>query len=536
MKKRIALVLTLCLCLGLAVFPIAAFAEGATTLKILVVRRPHVLDCETNEYVLWLEEQTGIHLEWEQLSEEAAFEKLPLVMAGGDLPDIIMSFYSPVGRDSSYALTDHLLLPLNDLIDEHGVEINRMFEEQPGTKEFITSMDGNIYSLPLYHDNLGYNYLDRARINSTFLEALNMEKPTTTEEFYEYLKAVKEGDPNGNGLADEIPLVGAVGVGCDPFTWLTQPFIFDNGMWADKTDVDENGQIISILDKDAYREALRYMKRLLDEELLYLPSLTQPADSFYRLLGENPDGMIVGTVLSANVDDFVEPGGDRYESYTSLAPLEGPTGLRQTSYNPYFNIMDGAFAVTSDCADPVAAIKLVDFMYSYEASMRCVMGVKDVDWRDALPDETNADGEPAVYAKINNLSGVQNQMLGLSGVYYLTRGMALSDAAFDHEAGIMSPMATADLIYQECMRDYVPYGKELIPNLSIPVEYRTEYGELSGELYNYSRDTRGRFVMGELSLDDDWDSYLEELYAVGLERYLELKQIAYDLSPIKVNN
>lgn len=33
-----------------------------------------------------------------------------------------------------------------------------------------------------------------------------MEIPTTLEEYYNYLVAVKEKDPNGNGIADEIPL------------------------------------------------------------------------------------------------------------------------------------------------------------------------------------------------------------------------------------------------------------------------------------------------------------------------------------------
>src|SRR5699024_7776392 len=45
-------------------------------------------------------------------------------------------------------------------------------------------------------------------INEEWLDNLGMDMPETTEEFYEYLKAVKEQDPNGNGKADEVPFGG----------------------------------------------------------------------------------------------------------------------------------------------------------------------------------------------------------------------------------------------------------------------------------------------------------------------------------------
>ena len=37
--------------------------------------------------------------------------------------------------------------------------------------------------------------------------------PTTTDEFYQVLKAFKEQDPNGNGKADEIPMTTSLDVG-----------------------------------------------------------------------------------------------------------------------------------------------------------------------------------------------------------------------------------------------------------------------------------------------------------------------------------
>ena len=42
-------------------------------------------------------------------------------------------------------------------------------------------------------------------LRGDWLKALNLEVPTTFEELEEVLYAFRDGDPNGNGLKDEVP-------------------------------------------------------------------------------------------------------------------------------------------------------------------------------------------------------------------------------------------------------------------------------------------------------------------------------------------
>ena len=51
---------------------------------------------------------------------------------------------------------------------------------------------------------------------------------------------------------------------------------------------------------------------------------------------------------------------------------------------------------------------------------------------------------------------------------------------------------------------------------------------LEVQLENYIDSCRANFVTGDMSLDIGWDTYLAELENLGLSRYLELKQEAYD--------
>ncbi len=47
------------------------------------------------------------------------------------------------------------------------------------------------------------------------------------------------------------------------------------------------------------------------------------------------------------------------------------------------------------------------------------------------------------------------------------------------------------------------------------------------DIANYVKSMETKFIMGEVSLDD-WDSYVNTLYSMGLEDIIAVKQAAYD--------
>lgn len=71
-------------------------------------------------------------------------------------------------------------------------------------------------------------------INQEWLKTLGMSMPENFEEFVEVLKAFRDKDPNGNGISDEIPMVGAIKT-CeettawdDPIRWLINNWVYYN--------------------------------------------------------------------------------------------------------------------------------------------------------------------------------------------------------------------------------------------------------------------------------------------------------------------
>ena len=56
----------------------------------------------------------------------------------------------------------------------------------------------------------------------------------------------------------------------------------------------------------------------------------------------------------------------------------------------------------------------------------------------------------------------------------------------------------------------------------------TELQTIQVEVQNYINSSKVAFITGEKSLDDDWDTYLEELDACGLQTMIDIYQTAYD--------
>ena len=166
-----------------------------------------------NEFLQQLEAETNVHIEWQVQSLNDWGEQKGIMLAGGELPDII--FGNQTFNDADIMNNSELFMPLDDLIDQYMPNYKKALEEMPDLKKVCTFPDGQMYSmgknLPLRPKSC-----NQPIINKQWLDNLNLEVPTNVDELYEVLKAFKEQDANGNGDPnDEIPISGSKGISMD---------------------------------------------------------------------------------------------------------------------------------------------------------------------------------------------------------------------------------------------------------------------------------------------------------------------------------
>ena len=247
--------------------------DTPVTLKVWCMKQADIEDIATNEYIKWLQKETNVNLEFDQIAEAESLQKFNLSLASGSYPDVYLSCNQLINMSATIMNSTLMkfgkagvFLPLNDLIEQYGANTKKLFDDISYVKDGITMPDGNIYALPSYSEIYHCKYADKLWIDQSWLDNLKLEMPTTTDEYYEVLKAFKEQDANGNGDPnDEIPLAGCTdGWNSDPSFFLMNAFIYEDG---DKHLTVENDTVDTILNKDEFREGLRYVHKLYDEGL-----------------------------------------------------------------------------------------------------------------------------------------------------------------------------------------------------------------------------------------------------------------------------
>lgn len=315
-----------------------------------------------------LEERTGIKINFEQVSPTAWAERKNLALASQDMPDIIIGGIggmsdSEVNKYSSQGI----IVELNDYIDKYAPNFKKLLGEKPDLDAVIRNPEGKIYGLPFYQELISEEIPDNLFINKKWLDALNLEVPTTTEEYYEVLKAFKTQDPNGNGVADEIPLSYRANQRLTGELSLFGSFgVLDN----DAHLMIEDGKVLFSPAQEGYKEGIEYMNRLYTEGLIDPEVFTQDQSQY---IGKGQaEEEIVGSFIIFNDENYV--GIDRaYNDYTALLPLKGPDG--DQLWNKYATGYDtNAFIITKNNKYPEASVRWADEFFTVETSMQAIQG------------------------------------------------------------------------------------------------------------------------------------------------------------------
>ena len=502
--------------------------EEKVTFRLLNNDLGYVTDFENNRFTEWLEEKTNVHIDWELVPSEEAESKLNLMIASGDIPEIIFSIASP-SQAQLYG-SQGLFLPLNDLIAEHAPRLQKMFEVYPRAKDVATSKDGNIYIMPNVEDCFQCSLAARLWIYQPWLDALGLDMPETTDELEQVLLAFKNQDPNGNGIADEIPFSGTLSLDAwnGPLDrYFMNSFLYNPGQFGGGGPwlVLQDGNVTPVYNQPEWREGLRYLHRLYAQGLIDPQTFTQDVDSLQRL-GNNPDPVILGSATSGWWYDFVamEPDSPRWTEYVAVPPLQGPRGVRYAAWEPPW--IDPSAVITSACKDPALAVKWIDTLYWQEASLRSHDGVLGEDWRWAEEGELSVEGKQALWKLLAESVGPNDRTWGGVGPAYWSSFMG---------NGVAADPATAatniDYLLFQAAKPYEPYrqpAEMVIPPLAFDEDQAAAIADPETAITQYVNQMFTAFVRGDADIDAGWDAYVSTLDQMGLAPYLQVYQDAYD--------
>lgn len=247
------------------------------TLNVVLVHRDVDTLMEPNEMpiIQRLEEQTGIHVEWEVMNTSTWNTRRNLIFSSGEYPDIIISNGSGSVDIEEYGVTQGILLPVDELTEKYMPNYTeRIAGEDSDPTVSLVASDGKKYSVG-YLVAQDINTELHFFINQTWLDNLNLETPTTLDELTDVFRAFKTQDPNQNGEADEIPLEMALNTGYYIIGWLLPMFGIPNNDQSAWIYLDDDKKVQFAPKQEGFRECLEWLHQLYEENLLDPEVLSQ---------------------------------------------------------------------------------------------------------------------------------------------------------------------------------------------------------------------------------------------------------------------
>lgn len=435
----------------------------------------------------YLGEKTNTILDVTFLSHGKYNEQLRLKMAAGEYPD----FYWTGGFANQETLANDMVLPLNDLIEQYGPNLKKVVPQYAWD---AVTRKGQIMAIPRFSGG-GTDTDRQIFVRKDYLDKVGAKIPTTSDEFLDMLRLLRDNDPDGNGKNDTIPFSGR-----QSFGWMENIF----GMWGIDPSANTiyNGEVIPGYLHPNMKLALAfihtmYAEKLLDNEFLsntgsiwsqklnsgqvasYNHTVEQVADFQKAIQDANPG-------VNVNVVGIPTPRGIGYD--------EGPLGNRK---NPF----GVSTIVMKSTKHPVEVIQLFDWLASEEGQVYIDLGIEGDTYRK--------EGDKFVYdaAKDKEVSSLRSPF-AVTPLYFNKQTI---EARYSPE-----DIARIDAAYAVAKDEGLPN-----PTVSMPMQQALlDNPELSWYSGSYIQETMTKIVYGELPVDY-FDTFSQTIRKQGGEQLIK---------------
>ncbi|HIT75953.1 MAG TPA: ABC transporter substrate-binding protein, partial [Candidatus Avipropionibacterium avicola] len=274
---------------------------------------------------------------------------------------------------------------------------------------------------------------------------------------------------------------------------------------------DESGALRFWPTSDQYRELMEFIQRLYGKGLIQQDIFTSDTGKFNNLGGQG----ILGAVGTQSPTAYF--GAEYGDRYVSLPPLKKKAADPIPSWNSASSALQsiGQFVITDKSEHPIETARWMDFHYGDEGARLFFMGIEGETYRrtddgeyEFLPEITdNPDGltlDEALRPYVTYLGG------GYAGIVTEDYFKAFNEQSL------------------EGVKAVAPHKlEEVWPVFTYTSDEAAELSGLSTDITKLFGESQASFVTGKMT-GDDWSTMLEQYDTIGLSRFMEIQQAAYD--------
>ena len=429
-------------------------------------------------------------------------EKLNAVLASGELPDIV---YLTEPQMNTW-IEEGALLPLDDLIEEYGQNIQAALDESD-YQAIKYVEDGQIYGVP-YLLKIPAQYA--WGIRRDWLEQLNLEIPKNLEDLEKVLTAFKT-NAKELGVENLIPMV-ANQSNQGSFYGLYEAFGFSSSGESAAWTLDANGNYISRYEHPNYEAFLETASRWYQNGLIDPEYLSRTNADIHTLFNSGlvGCGFIFSTRFPTYTAAIQEIDPDGYVEY--MEPVVGYDGTQRA----IGRVAAGSRACITIAAEDkvVECIKFLDWFYSEEGDRVLNFGIEDMTYE-------MVDGKPVMINEYTEGWDAFRVIGGVSTTWAYNRNL---DAYYQCmlNGKSVEECEEVDLLTYNAYNGNEPY---IIPPLRT---FSTETSKAKGtEIYATLAEAQAKVIEGTMTIEGFRD-VLAKAKANGLDAMTAEMQACWD--------
>lgn len=460
-------------------------------------------DWNDNEFYQEMERRTGVHLEFEMVSSADYQTNFNLMIASGNLADMIYVGASYYAEGVDAAIDDGYFLDLTDLVDEYMPNYEKVRTSDVQYELLSTTDSGRLGAVYELRQSKQGPWLG-LWIRQDWLDDLGLETPVTFDDYHEVLTAFK------NEKGATAPLILNFSGSDGEFGTMSGGLNVLNS-WQ----LDETGKVNFGPYMDAWKEYVTIMHQWYTEGLIdpdFMATDERTADMAKVVTGAS--GLFAALYTMPSVYEAASE-----DPNMNLAPVNPP--VMNEGDEGHIRLRDsytsGNTAISADSENWEVALRWLDYLYTDEGALLANYGVEG----DTF--EFNEDGEPEFTDKI--LANENGWTMTQTVASYLCPSAGIANwSDWTRElAGVPEKDQACYDVWSEFSDDW-----RLPSSVTLTQEESTERAALYADISTIVKEQTAQFISGALDIESNWDAYISALEASGMERAIEITQAAYD--------
>lgn len=481
-------------------YPVGSGETLSFWLPIQPPAAKYISSYEEQEIFQEISKATGINIEFIHPAVSQEKEQLGLLMASGDLPDIIQirGFYS---GGSSAGVDDGVFLDLTELMPIHAPDYFKNITASEEAYRLATNNDGKITEFVILKQDAPA--FVRVNFITEIMDRYGIEDMPVTISDYEELFAEMAADglpafaPEENGRVEQFMF----------------PYGITNGFFLDKAGDVQFGPAT-----ENYREYLTLMNDWYNKGYLYKDFMGNLSDSERRALFSNMQvGMFIYPVdLALSQAKSVD---------MTIMPANYPR-LNEGQEMPFFSLSfetmprpgEMVTVVTSESKNPELALNYINYFYTQEGADLCNWGIKDKSYvEDANGNKTFTD------YMLNNPEIALADAQTMLKIHLCAK---LSEPDVVCNPNVISNEESLALrnMYSD---DKSVNNSQSLPSFQLSAEGALKRSSIMNDIDTYINESTLKFITGATPLSE-FDKYLDTLQSMDIAQVLEITQNEYN--------